>query len=54
MKLTKVRLQKAIQNKGGKQTRKKFKKHLKLLVHSNSVRNRKKQFNLRNRTIKNV
>lgn len=54
MKLTKARFQKVIQNKSGKQTRKKFKKHLKLLVHSNSVRNRKKQFNLHNRTIKNV
>ena len=52
MKLTKIRLQKIINNKFGKQTRKKFKKQLKLLNHNNTVRNRK-QFNLRNRTIRN-
>jgi hypothetical protein len=53
MKLTKVRLQKIINNKTGKQTKKKFKKNVKVLNHSNSVRNRR-QFNLHNRTIKNV
>lgn len=51
MKLTKARLQKVINNKFGKQTRKKFKKQLKLLNHNNTVRN-KKDFNLRNRTIR--
>ena len=53
MKLTKVRLQKIINNKSGKQTKKKFKKNIKILNHTNTVRNRK-QFNLHNRTIKNV
>ena len=53
MKLTKIRLQKIINNKTGKQTKKKFKKNVKVLNHSNSVRNRR-QFNLHNRTIKNV
>ena len=51
MKLTKVRLQKVINNKFGKQTRKKFKKNVKVLNHNNTVRN-KKAFNLRNRTIR--
>ena len=51
MKLTKARLQKVINNKFGKQTRKKFKKQLKLLNHNNTVRN-KKDFNLRNKTIR--
>lgn len=53
MKLTKSRLQKIMNNKTGKQTRKKFKKHVKVLNHTNTVRN-KKQFNLHNRSIKNV
>jgi hypothetical protein len=53
MKLTKFRLQKIINNKSGRQTRKKFKKHIKVLNHTNTARN-KKQFNLHNRTIKNV
>ena len=53
MKLTKVRLQKIIGNNTGKQTRKKFKRHIKVLNHSNTCRN-KKQFNLHNRTIKNI
>ena len=53
MKLTKVRLQKIINNKSGKQTKKKFKKNIKILNHTNTFRNRK-QFNLHNRTIKNV
>jgi len=52
MKLTKKRLQKIINN-NGKQTRKKYKKSLKKLQHTNTVRN-KRQFNLHNRTIKNV
>jgi hypothetical protein len=51
MKLTKVRLQKIINNTN-KQTRKKYKKHLKTLDHTNTCRNRK-QFNLRNNTLKN-
>ena len=53
MKLTKIRLQKIINNKTGKQTKKKFKKNVKVLNHTNTVRNRR-QFNLHNRTIKNV
>jgi hypothetical protein len=53
MKLTKARLQKVINNNNNKQTRKKFKKHIKLLNHTNTARN-KKQFNLLNRTIKNL
>jgi len=51
MKLTKIRLQKTINNTN-KQTRKKFKKNLKVLNHTNTQRNRK-QFNLHNRTIRN-
>jgi hypothetical protein len=53
MKLTKVRLQKIINNKTGKQTKKKFKKNVKVLNHTNTVRNRR-QFNLHNRTIKTI
>ena len=53
MKLTKVRLQKIINNKTGKQTKKKFKKNVKVLNHTNTVRNIR-QFNLHNRTIKSV
>jgi hypothetical protein len=52
MKLTKVRLQKIIRN-NGRQTRKNFKKNIKVLNHTNTVRN-KKQFNLHNRSIKNI
>jgi hypothetical protein len=52
MKLTKVRFRKIIGN-NGKQTRKKFKKNVKVLNHTNTVSN-KKQFNLRNRTIKHI
>jgi hypothetical protein len=51
MKLTKARLQKIINNKENKQTRKKFNKHIKVLTHSNTSRNRK-QFNLLNKSIK--
>jgi hypothetical protein len=51
MKLTKARLQKII-NTNNKQTRKKFKKNVQLLHHTNTFRN-KKQFNLRNNTLKN-
>jgi hypothetical protein len=51
MKLTKARLQKIINN-NNKQTRKKFKKHIKTLNHTNTV-NHRKQFNLLNRSIKN-
>ena len=50
MKLTKSRLQKIINN-NGKQTRKKYKKTVKILKHTNTIRN-KKQFNLRNSTLK--
>ena len=52
MKLTKVRLQRIINN-SGKQTRKKYKKTSRILKHTNTSRN-KKQFNLRNTTLKNV
>jgi len=52
MKLTKKRLQKIINN-NGKQTRKKYKKTFKILKHTNTARH-KKQFNLRNTTIKNI
>jgi len=51
MKLTKVRLQKIINN-NGKQTRKKYKKSTRILKHTNTARH-KKQFNLRNTTLKN-
>jgi hypothetical protein len=51
MKLTKARLQKIINNKENKQTRKKVNNHIKVLNHTNTARN-KKQFNLLNRTIK--
>jgi hypothetical protein len=50
MKLTKSRLQKIINN-NGKQTRKKYKKTTRILKHTNTARN-KKQFNLRNTTLK--
>ena len=50
MKLTKSRLQKIIVC-SKVQTRKKFKKHLKVLNHTNTARN-KKQFNLCNKTLK--
>jgi len=50
MKLTKSRLQKIVNN-NGKQTRKKYKKTNRILKHTNTVRN-KKQFNLRNTTLK--
>ncbi len=52
MKLTKFRLTKQI-NGQGKQTRRKFKKELKLLNHSNTSK-AKKPFNLKNRTLKNL
>ena len=55
MKLTKARLQKTINNTN-KQTRKNFKKGKKVLNHTNSICNNKhntKQFNLRNRTLRN-
>ncbi len=52
MKLTKARLQKILTNKNGKQTRKKYKRNIKLLNHTTTVRN-KKDFNLLNRTIRN-
>jgi hypothetical protein len=56
MKLTKSRLQKIIHNKNGNQTRKKYKAQIKLLKHTNTIRNYsslKKPFNLHNKTIKN-
>lgn len=52
MKLTKYRLQKIISN-NGKQTRKKYKTTSKILKHTNTSRN-KKQFNLRNTTLKHI
>ena len=52
MKLTKKRLQRIIHN-NGKQTRKKYKKQFKILKHTNTARN-KKQFNLRNTTLKTI
>ena len=51
MKLTKHRLQKII-SKNGKQTKKKYKTHLKVLKHYNTARNRR-PFNLHNKSIKN-
>jgi len=51
MKLTKSRLQKIINN-NGKQTRKKYKKTFRILKHTNTARN-KKEFNLKNNTLKN-
>ena len=51
MKLTKARLQKNI-NTSGNQSRKKYQKRVKTFNHTNTVGN-KKQFNLRNMTIKN-
>lgn len=55
MKITKKRLQKIIHNRG-KQTRKKYKKTAKILKHTNTSINygKKKQFNLRNNTIKHT
>ena len=55
MKLTKSRLDKTINNinNNNNQTRKKYKKQLKVLNHTNTARHRK-QFNLRNYTLKNV
>lgn len=50
MKLTKVRLQRIINN-NNKQTKKKLKRNIKVLTHTNTIRN-KKQFNLLNRTIR--
>jgi len=52
MKLTKYRLQKIIINNGN-QTRKKFKKTSRILKHTNTARH-KKQFNLRNTTLKQM
>jgi hypothetical protein len=52
MKLTKVRLQK-IMNNNGKQTRKKYRKTSRILKHTNTARH-KKQFNLRNTTLKQM
>jgi len=56
MKLTKNRLQKIINNNGN-QTRKKFKpikNGKKKLLHTNSIKNHNRQFNLRHNTIKNI
>jgi len=52
MKLTKLRLQKIVNN-NGKQTRKKYKNTTRILKHTNTARNKKKHFNLRNTTLKN-
>jgi hypothetical protein len=51
MNLTRVRLQKQISSKN-KQTRKLFKKNVKVLKHVNTVRN-KKSFNLRHNSLRN-
>lgn len=51
MNLTRVRLQKQINSKN-KQTRKLFKKNVKVLKHVNTVRNRK-GFNLKNNSLRN-
>ena len=52
MKLTKYRLQKII-NSNNKQTRKKFKKTIKVLKHTNTVNNRNHS-NLHNNTLKQI
>jgi hypothetical protein len=52
MKLTKARLHKIINN-NGKQTRKKYKRTSRILKHTNTARY-KKQFNLRNTTLKSI
>ena len=52
MKLTKARFQKIINNVNN-QTKRKHKKNIKILNHNNTLRN-KKQFNLRNVTLKNL
>ncbi len=51
MNLTRVRLQKQI-NSNNKQTRKNFKKNVKVLKHVNTIRNRK-SFNLKTGSLKN-
>jgi hypothetical protein len=51
MKVTKYRLQKII-NSSGQQTKKRYKMRINKQLHTNTVRN-KKQFNLRNNTLKN-
>jgi hypothetical protein len=54
--MTKARLQKIINNNGN-QTRKKFKpikNGKKKLLHTNSIKNHNRQFNLRHNTIKNI
>ena len=52
MKLTKFRLLKQLdKTKTDKQTRRKFKKDVKLLNHTNTYKNIK-QFNLKNKTLK--
>lgn len=53
MKLTKFRLLKQLdKQKSDKQTRRRFKKDIKLLNHTNTAKE-KKQFNLKNKTLKN-
>ena len=55
MNMTKARLYKAL--KSNNQTRKKFKpirNGKKKLLHTNSIKNHNKQFNLRHNTIKNL
>ncbi len=51
MKITKARLQKILTNKNKKQTRKHYKRNIKLLHHTNTYRNNK-PFNLNNRSLK--
>ena len=52
MNMTKARLYKAL--KSNNQTRKKFNHKKGKLLHTNSIKNHNKQFNLRHNTIKNL
>jgi hypothetical protein len=52
MNMTKGRLYKAF--KTNNQTRKKFNHKKRKLLHTNSIKNHNKQFNLRHNTIKNI
>lgn len=52
MNMTKARLYKALNSNN--QTRKRFKHNKRKLLHTNSIKNHTKQFNLRHNTIKNL
>ena len=52
MNMTKARLYKAL--KSNNQTRKKFNNKKRKFLHTNSIKNHNKQFNLRHNTIKNL